>query len=67
MRMLRWISGKTKKDWVKSEDIRDNLEVTPITGVDVGILSSAIYILCNFLTLYSTGLCLLLPRNGELL
>jgi hypothetical protein len=30
MRMLRWIFGYTRKDWIKNDDIRDKLGVAPI-------------------------------------
>jgi len=30
MRMLRWMSGKTKKDKIMNEFIRGSLEVAPI-------------------------------------
>ena len=30
MRMLRWICGHTRMDWVRNDDIRDRLEVAPI-------------------------------------
>jgi hypothetical protein len=30
MRILRWICGHTKKDWIRNDDIRDKFGVTPI-------------------------------------
>ena len=30
MRMFRWISGNTSKDWIRNEEFRLRLRVTPI-------------------------------------
>jgi hypothetical protein len=30
MRMLRWICGNTRRDWVRNDDIRERLGVAPV-------------------------------------
>ncbi len=30
MRILRWISEKTRKDWIRNEEIRLKIQVTPL-------------------------------------
>jgi hypothetical protein len=30
IRMLRWICGNTKRDWVRNDDIRERLGVAPV-------------------------------------
>jgi hypothetical protein len=32
MRMLRWICGHTRRDWVRNDVIRERLGVAPVEG-----------------------------------